>query len=287
MSSTRIHRPIRTYTHNLCERRASTESIPYGCYKFDSAMGFLPGGLFHFIRDADCYLPTLHGLTPDFIRGLKEVGVCTSSSSLAHRPFLNLPQLYEVELINTGREPLMQGDRFTVQLPNREDVAAQLDVETDQGYDLYVNKGIWGGLLATRRVDCEGDPVEEVIQAIKHDQQFDMFQLISPYTPQSTFSMMSLVANGAEYHNVPDDIRTSAAAAVNGDFDAAVVGAIVESEEAKKFLRTSVGHALNIVECVQGFAGGQVIRACSGHTCSSIKTGDRFMAQLNLNRWLC
>lgn len=288
MSSTRVHRPIRTYTHNLSERRPGAIDVPYGCYKYESARNYLPGGLFHFVKDADSYVPTLHGLSPDFIRNLKEVAVCGASSSIANRPFLNTPHLYEVELINTGHESMRQGDRFTVQLPNTEDVAAQLEVEVDLGYNMSVNKGIWGGLLATRRVNCEygGDPVEEVIQAIKHDHTFNIFQLISPYTPQSILSMMTLVANGADYHTVTDVMRTSAAAAVNEDFDAMTISNILEDDSVKLFLRTVVSYALTIVESVQGFAGGQVIRACNGYNFSTIRTGDRFMAQLNMNRWL-
>lgn len=287
MSSTRVHPPIRTYTHNLSELAISTE-IPYGCYKYESSKNYLPGGLFHFVKDADSYVPTLHGLSTDLIGTLKEVAVCATSSSIANRPFLNTPHLYEVELINTGHEYMKQGERFTVQLPNREDVAAQREVNLDLGYNMSVNKGIWGGLLATRRVNCEsgGDPVEEVIQAIKHDQEFDVFQLVSPYTPQSILSMMTLVANGADFHEVPDVLRTSAAAAVNQDFDAVTISNIVENDIVKRFLRTVVMHAMNIVESVQGFAGGQVVRACNGYNYSRIKTGDRFMAQLNMNRWL-
>jgi len=288
MSSTRVHRPIRTYTHNLGDRRIGTTDVPYGCYKYESAKNYMPGGLFHFVKDADSYVPTLHGLSADFIRNLKEVAVCAVGSSIANRPFLNTPHLYEVELTNTGYESLKQGDRFTVQLPHREDVAAQREVNVDLGYDRSVNGGIWGGLLATRRVNCEtgGDPVEEAIQAMRHEHDFDVFQLISPYTPQSILSMMTLVANGAGYHHVTEQTRAYAAAAVNDDFDAATICNIVENEGVKGFLRTVVRHALNIVESVQGFAGGQVVRACSGHNISSIKTGDRFMAQLNVNRWL-
>lgn len=98
--------------------------------------------------------------------------------------------------------------------------------------------------------------------------------------------MMTLVANGADYHEVPDVMRTSAAAAVNEDFDAVTISSIVENDIVKRFLRTVVMHAMNIVESVQGFAGGQVVRACNGYNFSEIKTGDRFMAQLNMNRWL-
>jgi hypothetical protein len=288
MSSTRVHNPIRTYTHNLSEHRTATTDIPYGCYKYESAKNYLPGGLFHFVKDADSYVPTLHGLSADLLGTLKEVAVCATSSSIANRPFLNTPHLYEVELINTGQQYMKQGDRFTVQLPNREDVAAQREVNLDLGYNMSVNKGIWGGLLATRRVNCEagGDPVEEVIQAIKHDQELDIFQLVSPYTPQSILSMMTLVANGADYHEVSDVMRTSAAAAVNEDFNAGIISNIVENDVVKRFLRTVVMHAMNIVESVQGFAGGQVVRACNGYNTSEIKTGDRFMAQLNMNRWL-
>lgn len=265
-----------------------TTEFPYGSYKYESAKSYLPGGLFHFIKDAISYVPTLHGLSADFIRNLKEVAVCATSSSIANRPFLNSPHLYEVELINTGHESLKQGERFTVQLPNRQDVAAQQLVDVELGYNMSVNKGIWGGLLATRRVNCEsgGDPVEEVIQAIKHDHEFDVFQLISPYTPQSILSMMTLVANGADYHKVTDVMRNCAAAAVNEDFDAANISTIVEDDSVKGFLRTVVRHAMNIVESVHGFAGGQVVRACNGYNYSTIKTGDRFMAQLTMNRWL-
>lgn len=288
MSSTRVHRPIRTYTHNLSERRSSTAAIPYGCYKYESAKNYLPAGLFHFVKDMDSYVPTLHGLSADFIRNLKGIAVCAASSAIANRPFLNNPHLYEVELINTGRESLRQGDRFTVQLPDRQDVEAQRGVEVDLGYNTSVNTGIWGGMLATRRVNCEfgGDPVEEAIQAIKHEHDFDVFQLISPYTPQSILSMMTLVANGANYHEVSTAVRHSAAHAVNDNFNGATISAIVEDDNVKRFLRTVVKHALTIVESVQGFAGGQVVRACTGYNFSTIKTGDRFMAQLNMNRWL-
>ncbi|KAJ7983634.1 hypothetical protein DPEC_G00374880 [Dallia pectoralis] len=288
MSSTRVHRPIRTYTHSLSERRPSTAHVPYGCYKYESAKNYLPGGLFHFVKDEDSYVPTIHGLSADSIRTLKEVAVCATTSSIANRPFLNTPHLYEVELINTGHESLKQGDRFTVQLPNKQDVAAQLDVDADQGYNMLVNKGIWGGLLTTRRVncDCGGDPVEEVIQAIKQEHDFDVFQLISPYTPQSILSMMTLVANGGGYHQVGDAMRNSAAAAVNEDFDAATVCAVIEEDEVKKFLANVIRHGMTIVESVQGFAAGQVVRACNGYNYSTVKTGDRFMAQLNMNRWL-
>lgn len=288
MSSTRVHQPIRTYTHNLSERRRSTIDVPYGCYKYESAKNYLPGGLFHFVKDVDSYVPTLHGLSAEFIRNLKDVAVCATNSCIANRPFLNSPHLYEVELINTGHESLKQGDRFTVQLPNTQDIKAQLEVDIDLGYNMFTNKGILGGLLATRRVNCEygGDPVEEVIQAIKHEPEFDVFQLLSPYTPQSILSMMTLVANGANYHLVPDSMRATAAAAVNDDFDAVTISALVENDHVKGFLRNVVQHAMNIVESVQGFAGGQVVRACNGYNFSTIKTGARFMAQLNMNRWL-
>lgn len=288
MSSTRIYQPIRSYTHNLSERRISTIDVPYGCYKYESANNYLPGGLFHFVKDAFSYVPTLHGLSADLIRNLKEVAVCAAGSAIANRPFLNTPHLYEVELINTGHEYLRQGDRFTVQLPDREDVTAQWEVEGDPGYNISVNKGIWGGMLATRRVNCEfgGDAVEEVIQAIRQDEDFNVFQLISPYTPQSILSMMTLVANGAGHHIISDVIRNSAASAVNDKFNAAFVSAIVEDDDVKRFLRTVIQHAMNIVEGVQGFASGQVVRACNGYNFNTIKTGDRFMAQLNMNRWL-
>ncbi|TKS75728.1 hypothetical protein D9C73_010097 [Collichthys lucidus] len=262
--------------------------VPYGSYKYESAKNYLPGGLFHFVKDTDTYVPTLHGLSADSLIHLKEVAVCGMTSSIANRPFLNNPNLYEVELINTGHQSLRAGDRFVVQLPNQQDVAAQLDVDVDPGYNMTVNKGIWGGLLATRRVNCEfgGDPVEEVIQAIKSDHEFDVFQLMSPYTPRSILSMMTLVANGGGYHTLPEDQKNLAAQAVNEDFSATTVSALVEDDDVKRFLRTVIGHAMNIVESVQGFAGGQVVRACKGYNFSTIKTGDRFMAQLNMNRWL-
>ena len=288
MSSTRVHQPIRTYTHNLSERRTRTIDVPYGCYKYESARNYLPGGLFHFVKDGDLYVPTLHGLSAEYIRSLKEVAVCSTNSCIANRPFLNSPHLYEVELINTGHESLRQGDRFTVQLPNAQDIKAQLEVDLDLGYNMYTNKGILGGLLATRRVNCEsgGDPVEEVIQAIRHEHEFDVFELISPYTPQSILSMMTLVANGADYHLVPDVMRGTAAAAVNDDFDSMTISALVEDDNVKGYLRNVVQHAMNIVESVQGFAGGQVIRSCNGYNSSTVKTGARFKAQLNVNRWL-
>ncbi|KAK2812699.1 hypothetical protein Q5P01_001000 [Channa striata] len=285
------HQDIRTDpldTHGLSERKDSSALVPYGSYTYDSAKSYLPGGLFHFVKDVDTYVPTLHGLGQDFISRLKEVAVCEATSSMVDRPFLNAPHLYEVELINTGHESLRQGDRFTVQLPNRQDVEAQCKAEGDPGYEATVNRGIWGGLLATRRVNCEygGDPVEEAIQAIKREPDFDVFRLISPYEPQSVLSMMSLIANGADHHLVPEGTRRMAANAVNGAFDANAVALVVQDEQAKRFLRTVIGHAMTIVESVQGFAGGQVIRACSGYNTSRIRTGERFMAQLNVNRWL-
>ncbi|KAK7915590.1 hypothetical protein WMY93_011351 [Mugilogobius chulae] len=288
MSSTRVYRPIRTYTHHLSDRKPATSQFPYGCYKYVAAKNYLPGGLFHFVRDAESYIPTLHGLSADFMRTLKEVAVCGVNSSIANRPFLNTPHLYEVELINTGHESMKQGDRFTVQLPDKQDVSAQLEVQEEPGYNVYVNRAIWGGLLATRRVNCEfgGDPVEEVIQAIKQDEEFDMFQLLSPYTPHSTLSMMTLVANGADYHKIDKTIRTLAATAVNNDFSADTVNVITEDNSVKEYLRNVIRHGLTIVESVQGFASGQVVRACNGYNYREVKTGERFMAQLNMNRWL-
>lgn len=172
-----------------------------------------------------------------------------------------------------------------VQLPNQQDLAAQVEVNVDLGYNMSVNKHIWGGLLSTRRVNCEsgGDPVEEVIQAIKHQQVLDMFQLISPYTPQSIRSMMMLVANVADYYQVTNTVRDSAAAAISQDFDAAIISTILENYNVKGFLSTVIRHAMNIVESVQGFVGGQVVRACNGYNISTIKTGDRFMAQLYMS----
>lgn len=77
MSSTRVHQPhVCTYTRNLSERRTATTDVPYGCYRYESAKTYLPGGLFHFIKDADSYVPTLHGLSADFIRNLEDVAVC-------------------------------------------------------------------------------------------------------------------------------------------------------------------------------------------------------------------
>lgn len=288
MSSTRVHRPIRTYTHSLSDQRNGNYEVPYGCYKYDSGKNYLPGGLFHFVKDGDLYVPTLHGLSSDYIKTLKDVAVCSAGSAIANRPFLNAPHMYEVELINTGYEPLKQGDRFTVQLPNRRDVMAQTNVTVDPGYDILVNKGIWGGLLATRRVNLEsgGDPVEEVIQAIKDDGDFDVFQLISPYTPQSILSMMTLVANGGGYYNINRDLRVSAAAAVNDAYQGNIVTSIVSDDTVKQYLKTLLTHALTVVECVQGFASGQVIRSCNGYNTSIINTGDRFMACVNANRWL-
>lgn len=279
---------MRTYTHHLSESKLATSLVPYGCYKYESAKNYLPGGLFHFVVDAETYVPTLHGLHTDVIRNLKEVGVCAVNSAIANRPFLNTPHLYEVELINTGHESLKQGDRFSVQLPDRLDVTAQMEVVNDPGYNVYVNSGIYGGLLATRRVNCEtgGDPVEEAIHAIKNDLDFDVFQLLSPYTPQCTLSMMTLVANGANYDKISIQLRTLAAAAVNEDFNADSLNVIMEEQSVKEYLRNVVRHGLNIVESVQGFAAGQVVRACQGYNYSEIKTGERFMAQLNMNRWL-
>lgn len=82
------------------------------------------------------------------------------------------------------------------------------------------------------------------------------------------------------------DMRNNAAATVNDDFNPMIITSIVENVNVKTFLRNVVRHAMTIVESVQGFAGGQVIRSCNGYNCSTIKTSDRFMAQLNMNRWL-
>lgn len=134
--------------------------------------------------------------------------------------------------------------------------------------------------------DLGGDLVEEVIQAIKLEHDFDVFHLISPYTPQSILSMMTLLANGGNFHEVDDTIRANAANAINYDFNLVTIGTIVESENAKRYLRTVIGHAKNIVESVQGFAGGQVVRACNGYNFSTVNTAERFMAQININRWI-
>lgn len=289
MSSTRVHVPIRSYTISLTESKLGNGDVPYGCYKYESAIGNLPGGLFHFVQDVDLYVPTLHGLKAEFIKtNLKEVAVCAVNSPIGNRPFLNNPDLYEVELINTGHESLRQGDRFTVQLPNKHDVRAQTSVTCELGYNTTVNKGIWGGLLATRRVNCEfgGDPVEEVIHALKQDPEFNVFQLLSPYTPESTLSMLTLVANGGGYETVPVTMRNMAAATINNEFEPDHVISIAENELTKTYLRTVLRHAMTIMESVQGFAGGQVLRACSGYNYNTINTGDRFVAKLNVNRWL-
>lgn len=288
MSSTRVHRPIRIYTQGLSEKKPATRDVPFGSYKYDSAKNDLPGGLFHFVRNGDLYVPTLHGLTAEYIRTLKDVAVCSANSSMANRPFLNAPHMYEVELINTGHEALKQGDRFTVQLPNKRDVIAQLEAPLDPGYDLRVNKSIWGGLLATRRVNTEtgGDCIEELLNAIKDDDAFDVFQLLSPYTPNSTLSMLTLVANGGGYHNVSRLSRDMAADAVNGDYNPMNIQAIVSEDNVKRYLKNVMYHALTVAESVQGFASGQVIRACKGYTTSDIHTGERFCAQLNTHRWL-
>lgn len=288
MSSTRVHRPIRAYTRGLHDRKPGNREIPFGCYKYDSTKNDLPGGLFHFVRDGDLYVPTLHGLTAEYIRTLKDVAVCSANSTMVSRPFLNAPHMYEVELINTGHESLKQGDRFAVQLPSKHDIAAQLEAPLDPGYDLHVNKAVWGGFLATRRVNTEtgGDSVEEVLQAIKEDEAFNVFDLVSPYTPHSILSMLTLVTNGGGYHAVSEASRASAADAVNGEFNSSNIQVVMADGDVKCYLRTVIQHALTIVESVQGFASGQVIRACKGYTTSPIYTGDRFCAQLNTNRWL-
>lgn len=82
MSSTRVHRPIRAYTRGLHDRKPGNREIPFGCYKYDSTKNDLPGGLFHFVRDGDLYVPTLHGLTAEYIRTLKDVAVCSANSSM-------------------------------------------------------------------------------------------------------------------------------------------------------------------------------------------------------------
>lgn len=289
MSSTRIHGPIRSYYHALTESKLRTSDVPFGCYKYDSGTSNLPGGLFHFVKDCDLYVPTLHGLTSEFIRThLKEVAVCAVTSSIVNRPFLNSPHLYEVELINTGCRSLRQGDRFTVQLPNEQDIKAQEGVTGELGYNTTVNKGIWGGLLATRRVNCEfgGDPVEEVINAIRQDPGYNAFELISPYTPESTLSMLTLIANAGNYGTIPQAARNLAAAAINEDLNLDRIIGILEDPAAKTFLRKVLRLSMCIMEGVQGFAGGQVLRSCNGYNYNTVHTGDRFIAQLNMHRWL-
>ncbi|KAM7376716.1 hypothetical protein PAMP_006427 [Pampus punctatissimus] len=117
--------------HNPNGEQARTMEMPYGTYKYESAKNYLPGGLFHFVKDTDSYMPTLHGLNAGSRIHLKEVTVYKVTSSIAKRPFLNNPNLYEVKLINTRHQSLRAGD---------------VD-------NMTVNKGIWGGLLATRRVN--------------------------------------------------------------------------------------------------------------------------------------
>lgn len=119
MSSTRIHKPIRTYVHNLTEMRFGTTDVPYGTYKYESTNNYFPGGLFHFVKDSDSYVPTLHGLSSGSIRNMKDVAVRVANSSIANRPFLNNPHLHEVELINTGHEALKQGHPFYSAAPQQ------------------------------------------------------------------------------------------------------------------------------------------------------------------------
>lgn len=287
MSSTRIHKPIRLYTSGLTEHASGSRDIPYGRYKYNSALDYLPGGLFHFVKDGDLYVPTLHGLSAECVTTLKNVAVAGTNSSMANRPFLNAPHMYEVELINTGREPLKQGDRFTVQLPNGEDVKAQSEVRAEPGNNISVNKGIWGGLLATRRVDDNGgDALEEALRAIREEDGVDVSKWLSPHTPESLYAMMSLVANGAGYSAIPLPVRQNAAAVITSAYNPHTFDGVVANDEVKRYIRHIVMHSLTILEGVQGFASGQVIRACNGYTTSNIYTGDRFMAQLNVNRWL-
>lgn len=77
-----------------------------------------------------------------------------------------------------------------------------------------------------------------------------------------------------------------AADAVNGDYNPMNIQAIVSEDNVKRYLKNVMYHALTVAESVQGFASGQVIRACKGYTTSDIHTGERFCAQLNTHRWL-
>ena len=262
--------------------------MPYGAYQYDSLNNYMPGGLFHFVIDGS-YVPTLHGLSDEYIRGLKEVSLSSGTNSMSNQAFLDSPHAYEVSLINTGSLDLRQGDRFCVQLPNNEDVDAQ--TEFGRTVDLQnVNNGIWGALLATRRVKCEhgGDPVEEFLQVMKQDDdEFECSQLITPYMPEALYSMLTLVANGGFHSAIPLSDRQAAANVINAEYDGGFeVNSIIGNDTVKRYLRTIMCHAMTIMESLQGFASGQVVRACNGENSRAIKPGDRFAAFVCLGRWL-
>lgn len=286
MSSTRIHRPVKIYTQGLTEHVLDGASdAPYGRYKYNPAVSNLPGGLFHFVKDYDTYVPTLHGLSRTYIRDLKDVAVSVANSAIANRPFLNSPALYEVELINTGREPLRQGDRFAVRLPTTADVSAQRAVIGDRCNDPGVNGCVWGGLLATKPVNGP-DCLEQAIQAVQDEDSCGVHKWISPYTPESAYAMMSLIANGGAYQDVPNSARRGAESVVNDPYDRNAFVTVLENRGVKTYLRNILSCSLSIMESVQGFASGQVIRSCNGYTTSPVYTGERFVAQLNMSRWL-
>lgn len=263
----------------------ASDGTPYGRYKYNPAVSNLPGGLFHFVRDYDTYVPTLHGLSRAYIRDLKDVAVSAANSAIANRPFLNSPALYEVELLNTGCVPLRLGDRFAVHLPTVADVSAQRAVIADRGNDPGVNGCVWGGLLATKPVNGP-DCLEQAIRAIQDEDARDVNKWISPYTPESAYAMMTLIANGGSYQNIPDDTRMQAANVISNAYDRNVFTAVLENNDVQIYLRNILSHSLTIMESVQGFASGQVIRSCNGYTTSPVYTGERFVAQLNMSRWL-
>lgn len=286
MSSTRIYRPIRTYTLGLTEHATDGRAdAPYGCYKYNPTASNLPGGLFHFIKDYDSYVPTLHGLTREYIYTLKDVGVAAVTSAIVNRPFLNSPALYEVELINTGCEPLRQGDRFAVRLPTLADVKAQRAVVVDRGNDIGVNRSIWGGLLATKPLKGR-DCLDQAIRDVQDEASCDVHKWISPHTPESLYSMISLVANGGEHHAISDGFLRSATSLINDAYNRNTFNSVLSDHTVQTFLRNILSHAYCIMESTQGFANGQVTRSCNGYTTDPVNTGDRFVAQLNMCRWL-
>lgn len=277
---------MRLYTLGLTERVLPGEAdAPYGCYKYNPTASNLPGGLFHFIKDCDLYVPTLHGLSSSYIRELKDVGVSIVSSAIANRPFLNSPALYEVELINTGCESLRSGDRFTVRLPTVADVKAQQAIVGDRGNDIGVNRCIWGGVLATKPVNGQ-DCLEQAIQAIQDEDARDVHKWISPYTPENVYAMMSLVANGGGYQDIGNATRNLAAAVLNEQYSLNNFVEVLNNGPVQTYIRNILSHSFSIMESIQGFASGQVIRSCNGYTTNPVDTGERFIAQLNMSRWL-
>lgn len=289
MSSTRSLKPVRTYLNRVTT--GSKGLYPYKCYKLAPNRVGLPSGLFYFTMGSDGYLPTLHCQTAEELKCYKSVAVSIVATSMYSMPVLVLPRMHDLDLINTGEETLKMGDYFTVQLPNSGDVEAQKDVVRKRrlasAYSETVNEEVWGGFLATKKVLGEGGPVEELIRRVECDPDFDVTNVLSPYTPEAVYSMLDLIATGGGHMDIEDSIKVAAAELVNqnnGNSRNRLV-MVLNDAGSKKFVNKAFYCFLKTLEGLRGFAYGQVVKSATRSNDSPIPTGDRFTGVLLGSMW--